>query len=214
MRPHWWQPNRLLCPWDSPGKNTGVGCHFPSPSSLIYRMNICILLRFPRWLVKSLRSPGLGYTALLVPALSSPLVKMTFKIVHSTLTPPPCTVCAHVHTQTHTHQFRTSKSRVTNSHEDKFLSLCLLPTSTQGRKETRLKAQAKSELFWTPTVQRHLRRRDGEPKGTNSDGKRLTFASEQRPTGVQSFIVFLMPLPHVIEKILGAQAKGQSTHTE
>ena len=23
------QPTRLLCPWDSPGKNTGVGCHFP-----------------------------------------------------------------------------------------------------------------------------------------------------------------------------------------
>ena len=22
------QPNRLLCTWDSPGKNTGVGCHF------------------------------------------------------------------------------------------------------------------------------------------------------------------------------------------
>ena len=21
-------PARLLCPWDSPGKNTGVGCHF------------------------------------------------------------------------------------------------------------------------------------------------------------------------------------------
>ena len=21
------QPARLLCPWDSPGKNTGVGCH-------------------------------------------------------------------------------------------------------------------------------------------------------------------------------------------
>ena len=21
-------PSRLLCPWDSPGKNTGVGCHF------------------------------------------------------------------------------------------------------------------------------------------------------------------------------------------
>ena len=26
--PHRWQPTRLLCPWDSPGKNTGVGCHF------------------------------------------------------------------------------------------------------------------------------------------------------------------------------------------
>ena len=23
----WLQPTRLLCPWDSPGKNTGVGCH-------------------------------------------------------------------------------------------------------------------------------------------------------------------------------------------
>ena len=22
------QPTRLFCPWDSPGKNSGVGCHF------------------------------------------------------------------------------------------------------------------------------------------------------------------------------------------
>ena len=28
MRPRIWQPSRLPCPWDSPGKNTGVGCHF------------------------------------------------------------------------------------------------------------------------------------------------------------------------------------------
>ena len=27
LRPHGPQPTRLLCPWDSPGKNTGVGCH-------------------------------------------------------------------------------------------------------------------------------------------------------------------------------------------
>src|SRR5574340_794494 len=26
--PHSRQPNRLPRPWDSPGKNTGVGCHF------------------------------------------------------------------------------------------------------------------------------------------------------------------------------------------
>ena len=26
--PHRRQPSRLLHPWDSPGKNTGVGCHF------------------------------------------------------------------------------------------------------------------------------------------------------------------------------------------
>ena len=28
VRPHRRQPTRLLCPWDSLGKNTGVGCHF------------------------------------------------------------------------------------------------------------------------------------------------------------------------------------------
>ena len=27
MRPHRQQPTRLPRPWDSPGKNTGVGCH-------------------------------------------------------------------------------------------------------------------------------------------------------------------------------------------
>ena len=30
-----WQPSRLLYPWDSPGKNTGVGCHF-----LLHRMKV------------------------------------------------------------------------------------------------------------------------------------------------------------------------------
>ena len=28
LRPHRQQPTRLPRPWDSPGKNTGVGCHF------------------------------------------------------------------------------------------------------------------------------------------------------------------------------------------
>ena len=28
VRPHRRQPTRLPCPWDSQGKNTGVGCHF------------------------------------------------------------------------------------------------------------------------------------------------------------------------------------------
>ena len=27
LRTHGLQPARLLCPWESPGKNTGVGCH-------------------------------------------------------------------------------------------------------------------------------------------------------------------------------------------
>ena len=33
--PHRWQPTRLSCPWDSPGKNTGVGCYF-----LLQRMKV------------------------------------------------------------------------------------------------------------------------------------------------------------------------------
>ena len=28
LRPRGLRPVRLLCPWDAPGKNTGVGCHF------------------------------------------------------------------------------------------------------------------------------------------------------------------------------------------
>ena len=28
VRPQRWQPTRLPHPWDSPGKNSGVGCHF------------------------------------------------------------------------------------------------------------------------------------------------------------------------------------------
>ena len=28
LRPHRWQPTRLPRPWDSPGKNTGMCCHF------------------------------------------------------------------------------------------------------------------------------------------------------------------------------------------
>ena len=27
LPPHGLWSSRLLCPWDSPGKNTGVGCH-------------------------------------------------------------------------------------------------------------------------------------------------------------------------------------------
>ena len=40
-------PARLLCPWDSPGKNTGVGCHallqeiFPTPGSNLRLLYPC-----------------------------------------------------------------------------------------------------------------------------------------------------------------------------
>ena len=33
-QPHGLYPTRLLCPWDFPGKSTGVGCHAPHPGDL------------------------------------------------------------------------------------------------------------------------------------------------------------------------------------
>ena len=54
LRLHGLQPARLLCPWDFPGKNSGVGCHFllqgifPTPGS-----NPCLLYLL-HWQVDSL----------------------------------------------------------------------------------------------------------------------------------------------------------------
>ena len=51
VRPQRWQPTRLPRPWDSPGKNAGVGCHF-----LFQRMKVkserevaqsCLTLSYP-----------------------------------------------------------------------------------------------------------------------------------------------------------------------
>ena len=40
MGPHRWQPTRLLHPWDSPGKNTGVGCHLEVDEEDLYMLKI------------------------------------------------------------------------------------------------------------------------------------------------------------------------------
>ena len=34
LRPHGLYPARLLCPWNFPGKNAGLGYHFPFPGNL------------------------------------------------------------------------------------------------------------------------------------------------------------------------------------
>ena len=45
LRPHGLQPARLLCPWDSPGRNAGVGCHallqeiFPTQGSNLHLLS-------------------------------------------------------------------------------------------------------------------------------------------------------------------------------
>ena len=42
--PHGQQPTRLLCPRDSPGKNTGVGCHFLLHLSTVRQWNTLFYL--------------------------------------------------------------------------------------------------------------------------------------------------------------------------
>ena len=34
LQPYGLWPGRLLCPWNFPSKNTGVGCSFPPPGDL------------------------------------------------------------------------------------------------------------------------------------------------------------------------------------
>ena len=51
MRPHRWKPTRLPRLWDSPGKNTGVGCHFLLQCMKVKRENqvaqLCLTLSHP-----------------------------------------------------------------------------------------------------------------------------------------------------------------------
>ena len=77
MRPHGWQPTRLPRPWDSPGKNTGVGCHF-----LLQCMKVKVKSLSRVWLLATLRTasfqapPYMGFsrqeywTGLLLPSPS------------------------------------------------------------------------------------------------------------------------------------------------
>ena len=57
LRPHGLQPSRPLCPWDSPGKKTGVGCHSVSRAPLQPRVGTCIVGRFfTVWATPEMRS--------------------------------------------------------------------------------------------------------------------------------------------------------------
>ena len=43
LRPYGPWPARLFCPWDSPGKNTGVGCHFLLPGiTILLQRSRCV----------------------------------------------------------------------------------------------------------------------------------------------------------------------------
>ena len=51
VQPQRQQPTGLPCPWDSPGKNTGMGCHFLLQSMKVKSENevaqLCLTLRDP-----------------------------------------------------------------------------------------------------------------------------------------------------------------------
>ena len=57
------QPTRLPCPWDSPGKNTGVGCHFLLQCMKVKMKSLsCVRLSATPWTVAHQAPPSVGFS--------------------------------------------------------------------------------------------------------------------------------------------------------
>ena len=68
------EPTRLFCPWNFPGKNTGVDCHFLLQGILLTQGSNPSLLSLLRWQVDSLPlEPPYGYS----------LISDQYCIIHS-----------------------------------------------------------------------------------------------------------------------------------
>ena len=94
VRPHRRQPTRLPCPWDSPGKNTGVGCHF-----LLQCMKVksesevaqSVLLLATPWTAAYQAPPSMGFSrqeywsGVPLPSPISHASKVIFKILQARL---------------------------------------------------------------------------------------------------------------------------------
>ena len=50
----WTEPTRLLCPWNSPGKNTRVGCYFLLQGIFLTQGSNLYFLHHLHWQVDSL----------------------------------------------------------------------------------------------------------------------------------------------------------------
>ena len=61
VRPHRHQPTRLRRPWDSPGKNTGVGCHFLLQCVKVKSLSHVRLLATP-WTAAHQTPPSTGFS--------------------------------------------------------------------------------------------------------------------------------------------------------
>ena len=64
MRPHRWQLTRLSRPWDSPGKNTGVGCHFLLQCMKVKVKSLSHVQRFATpWTAAYQAPPSMGFSS-------------------------------------------------------------------------------------------------------------------------------------------------------
>ena len=63
LRPHGLKPTRLPCPWNSPGKNTGVGCHFLLQCVKVKSLSRVRLLATP-WTEAHQAPPSMGFSRL------------------------------------------------------------------------------------------------------------------------------------------------------
>ena len=61
VQPHRWQPTRRPRPWDSPGKNTGVGCHFLLQRVKVKSLGRVRLLATP-WTAAHQAPPSVGFS--------------------------------------------------------------------------------------------------------------------------------------------------------
>ena len=66
VRPHRRQPTRLCRPWDSPGKNTGVGCHFLLQCMKVKNESevtqLCVQLFGTPWTAAYQTPPSMGFS--------------------------------------------------------------------------------------------------------------------------------------------------------
>ena len=71
---HGLQPARFLCPWDFPGKNTGVGCHFLLQRIFLTQGLNLSFLQLLHWQVSSLplAPPGKSKSHLGSPEIINP----------------------------------------------------------------------------------------------------------------------------------------------
>ena len=61
VQPQRWQPTRLPRPWDSPGENTGVGCHFLLRCMKVKSFSRVRLLATP-WTAAYQAPPSMGFS--------------------------------------------------------------------------------------------------------------------------------------------------------